>query len=205
MTAEVFVVPMAASDVRDLARLHREAFPGFFLSTLGEPFLVQFYRGFLQDDTAVSVVARDGHGMPLGAVVGTTEPAGFFGRLLKHRWPGFALASAQAVLRNPSAASRLVRAVRYRGEAPAGEDGALLSSICVDPAAQGGGIGRLLVDEWTRVAAAKGAKGAFLTTDAIGNDAVNGFYRSGGWKLTDSYQTSEGRSMQRYTKRLEAR
>jgi len=46
---------MAATDVRDLARLHSEAFPGFFLSTMGEPFLVQFYGGFLQDETAISV------------------------------------------------------------------------------------------------------------------------------------------------------
>ena len=99
---------MAASDVPVLARIHREAFPGFFLSTLGAPFLVQFYRGFLQDDTAVAVVARDKHGMPLGAVVGTTEPSGFFGRLIKHRWPGVAMASARAVLRNPTSASRLV-------------------------------------------------------------------------------------------------
>jgi ribosomal protein S18 acetylase RimI-like enzyme len=196
---------MAASDVRDLARLHRKAFPDFFLSTLGEPFLVQFYGGFLQDETAISVVARDEDGMRLGAVVGTTEPSGFFGRLVKHHWPGFALASTRAVLHNPGAASRLVRALRYRGEAPAGEKGALLSSICVDPAAQGGGIGRLLVDEWTRVAAAKGAHVAFLTTDAIGNDAVNGFYKARGWRLTDSYQTHEGRSMNRYTKRLDLR
>ena len=196
---------MAASDVRDLARMHRQAFPDFFLSTLGEPFLVQFYGGFLKDETAVSVVARDEDGMPLGAVVGTTEPSGFFGRLLKHRWPGFALASARALLRDPTAASRLMRAVRYRGEAPAGEGGALLSSICVDPAAQGGGIGRLLVDEWTRVAAAKGAHEAFLTTDAIGNDAVNGFYQARGWTLTDTRQTREGRLMNRYTKRLDAR
>lgn len=195
---------MAGRDVRNLARLHRQAFPGFFLSTLGEPFLVQFYRGFLHDATAVSVVARDEHGMPLGAVIGTTEPSDFFGRLLKHRWLGFALASARAVLRNPTAASRLVRAARYRGEARAGEGGALLSSMCVDPAAQGMGIGRLLVDEWARVATAKGAHEAFLSTDAIGNDAVNGFYQACGWELSDCYETPEGRSMNRYTKRLDA-
>jgi ribosomal protein S18 acetylase RimI-like enzyme len=194
---------MAARDVRDLARLHRKAFPDFFLKTLGEPFLVQFYGGFLQDETAISVVARDEDGMRLGAIVGSTEPSGFFGRLVKHHRPGFALASAPPLLHNPTAASRLMRAVRYRGEAPAGEGGALLSSICVDPAAQGGGIGRLLIDEWTRVAATKGAHEAFLTTDAIGNDVVNGFYQARGWMLTDTHQTRKGRSMNRYMKRLD--
>lgn len=135
MTAELLVEPMAARDVRDLAWLHRQTFPFFFLSTLSEPFLVLFYRGFLQDETAVSVVARDEDDVTLGAVVGTSGPSESFVRLL----------------------------------------------------------------------AAKGADEAFLTTDAIGNDAVNGFYKVRGWTLTDTHQTREGRPMNGYTKRLDAR
>lgn len=204
MTAEVHLGPLAPSDVRDLARLHRRAFPGFFLSTLGEPFLVQFYRGFLQDDTAVTVVARDKHGMPRGAVVGTTEPAGFFGRLVTNRWPGFVTASARAMLTNPKAAPRLVRALTYRGNTPAGATGALLSSHFVDPTYQGGGVGSLLIDEWARVAASMGAERAFLITDAISNEAANRFYRARGWQLADTYDTREGRQMNRYTTSLDA-
>ena len=88
--------PVVSSDVRALARLHREAFPGFFLSSLGEPFLVQFYRGFLKDDSAVTVVAHDDVGTVIGAAVGTTEPQTFFRRLFRRRWLGFALASGRA-------------------------------------------------------------------------------------------------------------
>jgi colanic acid biosynthesis glycosyl transferase WcaI len=196
---------MALSDVRELARLHRRAFPGFFLSTLGEPFLIQFYRGFLQDDTAVTVVARDNRGVPRGAVVGTTEPAGFFGRLVRNRWPGFVAASASAVLRNPKSAPRLVRAVTYRGDATPGITGALLSSILVDPAFQGSGVGSLLIDEWAQVAASKGAGRAFLDTDATRNDAVENFYQTRGWHLAGEHETREGRKMNRYAKSLETR
>lgn len=194
---------LTAPDVRPLARLHRDAFPGFFLSTLGEPFLAQFYKGFLADDSAVTVVARSPDGAVIGAAVGTTEPAGFFGRLISNRWPGFVLASARAVIANPKAASRLFRAVRYRGDAPGDDQGALLSSICVDPARQGTGLGRQLVEAWTRDVAARGGRAAYLTTDADDNDAVNRFYRTQGWVLAGHYTTSEGRSMNRYSLTLD--
>lgn len=199
MTVVATFGSLTPADVRPLARLHRAAFPGFFLSSLGEAFLVQFYRGFLTDDSAVTVVARSENGSVQGAVVGTTEPAGFFGRLLRNRWPGFVLASAKAVVTNPKAASRLLRALRYRGDAPAGAEGALLSSICVDPLAQGTGLGRQLVEAWTRQVAASGAPSAFLTTDADENDAVNRFYEARGWVLSERYTTREGRSMNCYT------
>jgi ribosomal protein S18 acetylase RimI-like enzyme len=205
LNAEVILGPMAPSDVGELARLHREAFPGFFLSTLGEPFLVQFYGGFLDDDTAVTVVARDKHGMPRGAVVGTTAPAGFFSRLVTNRWLGFVTASARALLTNPKAAPRLIRAVIYRGDTPAGATGALLSSSFVALAFQGSGVGSLLIDEWARVAQSKGAERAFLITDATGNEAVNCFYQARGWLLADTYHTREGRKMNRYMRSLNAR
>lgn len=191
-------------DVRPLARLHRVAFPGFFLSTLGEAFLVQFYRAFLMDDTAVTVVARSASGSVQGAVVGTTEPAGFFGRLVKNRWPWFLVASARATVTNPKAAQRLLRAIRYRGDIPAGARGALLSSICVQPSLQGTGVGRQLLEAWTQEVVGRGVRTAYLTTDADDNDAVNRFYRSQGWVLSEPYTTREGRSMNLYTKHLDA-
>lgn len=200
--SEPHLGPLEPSDVRQLARLHARAFPAFFLSTLGEPFLTQFYRGFLKDPTAVTVVARDEAGKVQGAVVGTVEPAGFFGRLLRRRLLGFAAASARAAVRRPTSVPRLLRAVSYRGDAPSGDEGALLSSICVDPDRQSSGLGGRLLGAWEDRAAASGAQTAFLTTDAERNEAVNAFYRGRGWVLADSYRTPEGRSMNRYTKRL---
>ena len=47
---------ISKADAVPLAKMHRAAFPDFFLSRLGEPFLVQFYLGFVTDPTAVIVV-----------------------------------------------------------------------------------------------------------------------------------------------------
>lgn len=112
---------LARCDARALARVHRRGFPGFFLAELGEPFLRQLYLGYAADPTAITAVAR-ADGRPVGAVLGTSAPAGFYGRLLRRRGPAFALAGARAALRDPRVLPRLVGAVRYRGDAPATPD-----------------------------------------------------------------------------------
>lgn len=193
---------LTAADAAPLAALHRRAFPGFFLSRLGEPFLRQFYLGFVGDETAVTVVTRDELGRPRGVAVGTTHPAGFFSRLLRRRLLGFMFASATAVLRDPRTTPRLLSAVRYRGGTPSETEGALLSSICVDPSRSGVGIGGALLSAWRERAEEMGAKRAFLTTDADENEAVNRFYERDGWILSDRFVTAQGRNMNRYVRDL---
>lgn len=190
------------TDVKELARLHRAAFPTFFLSSLGTPFLRQFYAGFAEDPRAVALLARDRSGAIVAAAVGTVEPRGYFGRLLRARLIGFGLASLVAVIRQPRAAVRLARAVTYRGEDAAPTEGALLSSICVVPATRGTGVGRQLLDEWEREVARRGVLVAFLSTDAEGNAPVNAFYRAAGWHVGATFRTREGRLMNRYSKSL---
>jgi len=185
-------------DVAAVVAVHLRAFPSFFLSFLGPRFLREFYGSFLVDPVGRGFVAVDEGGRVLGVVVGPLNPAGYFKRLLKRRWWAFCLASVSAVLRRPTVAPRLFRAVVYRGEAPGGPVRALLSSIAVDPQVQGGGVGRLLVERWVAEVRAAGGSGCFLTTDAEGNEAVNAFYRKLGWNLEGSYCTKEGRRMNRY-------
>lgn len=189
-------------DVPALAALHRRAFPDFFLSRLGDQFLRQLYLGYTSDPDAVVSVARGQDGRVIGACVGTTQPSGFFSRLLKQRFIGFVRASLLAAVRNPQFAPRLLAALTYRGDAPPGLDGALLSSLCVDPEAQNGGIGRALEEAWCVRAAELGARTAFLTTDADNNEAANRFYLRRGWQLTDQFVTRQGRRMNRYRREL---
>jgi len=199
---ELRISPLTTADADELARLHRASFPGFFLSSLGEPFLRQFYTGYAQDASAVALVARDPGGRAVGAVVGTVDPAGYFSRLLRSRLLGFGIASARAVLRHPRAAARLLRALTYRGSDAAPRAGALLSSICVAPAVRGTGTGRLLLREWERAVINRGIAVGFLTTDAENNEVVNAFYRSEGWDHNETFRTRDGRPMNRYSKDL---
>lgn len=201
-TEKLILRGAAPADAGALAVLHRDAFPEFFLSSLGTAFLKQFYLGFAGDVSAISTVAQRPDGAIVGSIVGTTEPDGFFSRLLRSRLVPFALISARESIRRPRIIPRLLRAVRYRGEAGVRVDGALLSSICVRSDQQGQGTGRLMMEHWERSAASSGATLAYLTTDAERNDGVNAFYRRRGWELASNYRTPEGRSMNVYTKSL---
>lgn len=200
---DVIIRPARREDARELAELHRDAFPDFFLSSLGTAFLRQFYLGFADDDSAISTVAIDSSGRIVGSVVGTMEPAGFFSRLMKRRILQFGLLSAKESLKRPRIIPRLLRAVTYRGEAGSSPvDGALLSSICVRQDQQGKGTGSLMMRSWAAAAATVGARQAYLTTDAADNDPVNAFYRGLGWALESTYTTPEGRRMNRFVRTL---
>ena len=197
-TADFQISTLAPADVNLVVKLHLRAFPNYFLSILGPGFLREFYFSFLADPVGMAFVARNAQNEVVGAIVGPVDPRGFFGRLLRRRWWAFGLASVSALVRRPSSAARLARALVYRGEAPAGPIRALLSSIAVSPKAQGQGIGRALVQRWLDVARSRGARGCFLTTDAENNDTVNRFYCRLGWKPEATYTTREGRKMNRY-------
>lgn len=187
----------------ELAQLHADAFPDFFLTRLGQPFLRQFYLGYTKDPSAITSVAIQGTAV-LGAAVGTVAPAGYFKRLLLRQLPGLTLAAARAAVRNPAFVPRLARALTYRGNVPGHQPGALLSSICVAKTSQSTGIGTKLLHDWENRASAAGATHAYLTTDAINNNATNRFYQANCWIPTSQHTTPEQRRMNVYTRNLNA-
>jgi GNAT superfamily N-acetyltransferase len=73
----------------------------------------------------------------------------------------------------------------------------------VDPAVQGRGAGKLLLQSFLAEVRKRGCSGCFLTTDADNNNGVNEFYRRSGWLVESSYTTPEGRKMNRYVFDLE--
>ena len=194
----MIVKKIDSEHIDKIVEVHMNAFPDFFLTFLGPKFLKEFYQSFLVDDAGIGFMALEDDNA-LGAVVGPLVPDGYFKRLLKRRWFAFCMASLGAVLKKPSVTGRLFRAVFYRGESPdSGPKRSLLSSIAVSPDAQGKGVGGALVKAWLDEAKSRGSKGCFLTTDKDGNEAVNNFYQKLGWILESSYETPEGRKMNRY-------
>jgi GNAT superfamily N-acetyltransferase len=169
-----------------------ESFPGFFLTFLGAGFLTLFYRAVLDDTQGILLVADSGVG-PTAFVAGVLEQSGFYGRLRERRKWAFAAAALRSLLRRPSIAPRLLRALHRPEESREASERACLMSLGVSPEAQGGGLGRDLVAAFAGVAGGMGVDRFSLTTDRDGNDRVNRFYESCGFHLARSYCTPEGR------------
>jgi len=187
--------PATAADLCPIAELHQRAFRGFFLTQLGRPFLLRYYRAVLAYPAGILLLAEDARSV-VGFVVGFCEP-GLFYRSLRRRALSLGFSMAPALLRSPCLLHRAVANFRRTGEAGPHDDTQLaeLSSLAVDPAAEGRGIGRALVKEFVAVAATNGAKSVYLTTDALENDAVNRFYLRLGFEVRRTFEATPGRLM----------
>lgn len=189
------------SDVPAVVAVHLNAFPGFFLSLLGSPFLRAYYECFPGAPGAIAIVAEV-NGVISGFAVGSVNPAGFYRRLLRRHWLRFALAAIPALTRDPRCARRLMRALRHAGSNPSGSGVVGLFSIATSPSPRVLGTGAALLDEFLVRAVAIGATEVWLTTDADSNEAVNQFYQKAGFAVRDTFLTPEGRRMYEYVRPL---
>jgi ribosomal protein S18 acetylase RimI-like enzyme len=194
---------MTELDVTEVASLHLETFPAFFLSFLGRRFLKLLYQSIVRDPMGIAFVSTGDDDRLLGFVAGVTQQAGFYSRLARKRMIGFAFASAGAALRRPSIIPRLWRALKRSDEARGSTADGSLMSIGVSPAAQSRGIGRDLVATFAAEVRRRGIDRFCLTTDQAGNEAANAFYVSIGFTVARTFVTPEGRVMNEYLMRLD--
>lgn len=188
---------MRQPDVAAVTMLHRQAFPSFFLTFLGPAFLRLLYGALAEDPEGVALV-WEAAGEIRGFAAGVLRQRGFYRRLLRRRLPAFAWASLGAVLRRPSIAPRLWRALRRPAEAAESAAEACLMSIAVDPGWARKGIGRQLALAFCDALTRRGAPAVCLTTDRIDNDPANRFYAGLGFRLARAFVTPEGRAMNEY-------
>jgi len=190
-------------DIEAIVHVHTVAFPGFFLTSLGDSFLQLVYRAFLEMDSGICIVAQDGDRLR-GVVAGAANPALFFATLRRRRGALFALVAAPRLLHNPLLLVRkCVWAFFYRGEQPAAMPKAgLLSSVAVSPEVSSRGIGQKLVDTFCRELRRHSVEHVYLITDQTDNEPVNGFYRKCGFHLVDTIERFEKRRMNRWAKSL---
>jgi len=189
---------MNRGDVSQVVIVHLASFPGFFLSFLGPRFLSLFYSGICAAPEGIAFVYLNEAGISAGFVAGTSNPSGFYSRLLKQKWLKFAFASIIPILKKPSAVRRVARAVSHPSDNPTGDDIAGLFSIGVLPELQGTGAGKTLVTAFLNEARKRGCSRVFLTTDRAENEQVNKFYTKLGFEIEHEYVTPEGRKMNKY-------
>jgi ribosomal protein S18 acetylase RimI-like enzyme len=193
---ELEIRAMQTADVRRTVEVHLSAFPDFFLSFLGPRFLRLFYSEVVALGEIGLVASIDR--TIIGFVMGSVRPSGFFWALIRRRGLAFALAAVVPALRRPAAALRILRALRKPRDAAKPEGTATLMSLGVSSEAQGLGVGKELVRRFQRVAASRGARTVDLTTDKLGNERTNAFYRSLGFRVVREIITPERRVLNEY-------
>ena len=183
--------------IRELAVLHRRAFPDFFLTRLGLPFLRALYEGYLNDPESGIIAAKE-NGKVIGFLAYSNDYSRFYKGLIRKQILRFAACSAAAAVRHPSFIRRLLGAFRKSESVSREEKYVELASICTDPDREGQGIGSALIRylisivDFTRYAYFN------LETDADNNEAANRFYLKNGFVLARQYVTAEGRKMNEY-------
>lgn len=158
----------------------------------------RYYSAVCSDLSGIALVGLDDGGRVAGFAAGTSNPRGFYTRLLKRQWLKFAAAALPAVIKNPLIIPRLLMALNHPGQNPEGCEVAGLYSIGISPKAQGQGWGGRLVAEFLKAARDKGCRRVFLTTDQDRNEKVNAFYRKNGFKAERQFVTARGRRMNEY-------
>lgn len=185
--------------IENVVQIHLRAFPRFFLSFLGKDFLSLLYRGIHDSPLGAGIVYIE-NGKVIGFVCGVKNTSQFFKQLLKRRWYLFCVASLKSLVRRPSIAPRLARALRHHEQPqnPSGTNNATLLSIAVLPEHQREGVGEKLTKAFLKAMKQKGVNRVNLTTDRDDNEKVNRFYENLGFTCCRTYIAPEGRAMNEY-------
>ncbi|MCI9380190.1 MAG: GNAT family N-acetyltransferase [Dorea sp.] len=190
-------------NIREISELHKRAFPSFFLTQLGEPFLQTLYSGYMEDMNSGIIVAEDDNEI-VGFIAYSNDYPQLYKGLIKKHLIKFAFCSLGAAIRHPSFIKRILGAFKKSESVIKEEPYVELASICVDPKLENQGTGTELINYLKDIVDFNAYAYINLETDADGNDVVNKFYKKNGFKLARQYTTAEGRRMNEYRyKRLD--
>lgn len=183
--------------VNEIVDIHMKTFTGFFLTFLGKGFLKTLYQGFMEHDKSDVIIALDGDRV-LGFCAYSEALSEFYKYLIKKKIFSFAFYGIGAFFRNPKILFRLFRAFTYSSASVRSEKYVELSSIGVLPDKKNTGVGSQLIRYLIECVNDKKFAYIKLETDKEENEAANAFYLKNGFKLSNDYETPEGRKMNEY-------
>jgi GNAT superfamily N-acetyltransferase len=199
MGDSMVIKKLDTSDAKSIAEVHYESFKNFFLTSLGKPFLVQFYKSVLSHPNGFGFGVLF-EGELVGFAIGTKNSSKFYKSILKSNGIKMGIAAFVRLLINPSKIKRLINAflssnVSLYKEIP------VLLSICVSIRVESKGVGKQLLNAFENELKIKGFNSVALTTDTYDNDYVNQFYTRNNYLKVKSFFQGK-REMNLYHKTL---
>ena len=190
------------NDLASIVEIHIEAFPGFFLTTLGPSFLRLYYRSFIENKEGISICAVGSNLKIVGFCVGTTNASGFHRRLIAKNLPGFFLQFLIILVKHPGALLRLISNLEKQTVKQLNGIVSELLSIGVSLSVKGTGVGNLLLKKFEDELKNRNATLVTLTTDYYNNDKVIGFYNNAGYQIFSDFIAFPNRRMYKMIKNL---
>jgi len=189
-------------DLTAVVEVHKDSFNGFFLTELGDNFLITYYNSLRTDPKAVLLGIFDGDNL-LGFCVATSLSKGYNSYLVKKNFLNYLIVGTKILFSKPAAILRLVRnfSKRYTIIEDNGEYAELLS-IGVSSNKQGFGIGKKLLLELEVELSKKGCIDLSLTTDFYNNEKTIKFYEGLGYEIYYEFMAYPNRKMYRLIKKI---
>lgn len=185
------------SDIPSVARIHLDAFEGFFLSELGYDFVFLMYRAFLLNSAGIFVVHESKDGQVTGFAVGALS-SGPKDRWLALRFmPHFLWAALPAIVQRPYGIMKRLssRFFETGSSFDVPQDAALLRSIGVLTSERGSGASGALLGAFEQMAVRLGARHVYLLTDHDNNERAQNFYKRHGYVVAERFHQDGQRPM----------
>lgn len=183
-----------------IVAIHQQAFPDFFLTTLGESFLRLYYSCMCRCEGAVTLCALE-NGEVVGFSTTALKSARFNVKLMKDNFCGFAWEAIKLLFTNPMSLVHLTRNMSKTNSNVADKgEYAELFSIGVSPTCQGKGVGSMLLKETECLVFKNGGAVISLTTDKNDNASTISFYKRNGYEVKYEFVAFPNRPMYRFVK-----
>lgn len=186
-------------DIPKIVSIHEERFSGFFLSSLGQPFLKVFYTAFLKKPAILLVLEVEGE--VKGFAAGSNDNRFFFKKLLKNNVFQFAFAGLKILFTRPMALKRIaLNSVNSEKS-----DLVFAELLSIATLKNKSGYGKILLEEFEKEIAQENKYNLpiSLTTDYDGNDKAIEFYKECGYEVYQIFESYQKRKMYRFIKNIE--
>ncbi|MHB1251836.1 MAG: GNAT family N-acetyltransferase [Acidimicrobiales bacterium] len=206
---------LADGDLDAAVSLHLQVLHMEFLSRFGPRFMRAYYHAWIASPGSLGLAAVDEDGSLLGVLLGANDPALHVRAMVRAHGVGLGAALVGYSLTHPRLAKDLIvtRGWRYtRGIArlvvarlskrppanPVAQGPVVgeITHVLVDPASQGRGVGRALVEESVRQARDAGVQELQLVTPP--DMAAQHFYERLGWHASGEMSSRSGERFLRY-------
>jgi ribosomal protein S18 acetylase RimI-like enzyme len=189
-------------EIAQIVEIHKQAFPNFFLTSLGSDFLSFYYSTVLKSKDVIILCAMDSDCV-LGICEATRLSHGFYKKLIMSNIFSFFAVTVKLMFSNPSALLHLIKNLSKTDNSQK-DDGsyAELHSLAISPNCQGKGIGKSLLASLEKQYKQEGIKKLSLTTDVYNNDVSIAFYYACGYTKYYDFIAFPNRKMYRLIKEL---